>query len=181
MNRLGGVLGIALVLVVSMGFAALNGGQRVTLRLGFTTFYRVPLTAIAFGALILGMVVMLLAGIHSDLRVRKILRERLAEEDREERARIFVDRLQTNLFEGEADAGPESPVGVEAGTDPDYAGPDYAGPVDAGLVATAPDAEGPDAEGPDAEGPDAASPDAWAPLDEASTPDSEPETRGDAS
>ena len=90
------------VLVASMGFAALNGGQRVTLRLGIATLYRVPLPAVAFGALILGMVVMLGAGIHSDLRVRKILRERLAEEDREERARIFVDHSQTNLFEGDA-------------------------------------------------------------------------------
>ncbi|MEK9502040.1 hypothetical protein [Gaopeijia maritima] len=99
MSRLGGAFGIGLVLVVSMAFAALNGGQRITLRLGFTTLYRVPLTAVAFGALILGMVVMLLAGIHSDLRVRRILRERLADEDREERARIFVDHTQTNLFE----------------------------------------------------------------------------------
>lgn len=99
MSRLGGILGVLLVLVVSMGFAALNGGQRVTLRLGVATLYRVPLTAIAFGALILGMVFMLLAGIHSDLKVRKILRERLADEDREERARIFVDRTQTNLFD----------------------------------------------------------------------------------
>ncbi len=103
MNRLGGVLGVLLVLVASMGFAALNGGQRVTLRLGVATLYRVPLTAIAFGALILGMVVMLLAGIHSDLKVRRILRERLADEDREERARIFVDRNQTNLFESESE------------------------------------------------------------------------------
>lgn len=84
-----------------MVFAALNGGQRVTLRLGFATLYRVPLTAVAFGALILGMVAMLLAGIHSDLRVRRILRERLAAEDREERARFFIDRTQTNLFEAE--------------------------------------------------------------------------------
>lgn len=101
LSRLLGGVGIAVVLFLSMAFAAANGGQRVTLRLGFTTFYRVPLTAVAFGALILGMVTMLLAGIHSDLRVRRILRERLADEDREERARIFVDRTQTNLFEAE--------------------------------------------------------------------------------
>jgi uncharacterized integral membrane protein len=101
MSRLGGAFGILLVLVTSMGFAALNGGQRVTLRLGFTTIYRVPLTAVAFGALILGMVVMLVAGIHSDLKVRRILRERLADEDREERARVFIDQHQTSLFEAE--------------------------------------------------------------------------------
>jgi uncharacterized integral membrane protein len=83
-----------------MVFAALNGDQRVTLRFGVATLYRVPVTAVVFGALILGVVVMLVAGIHSDLKVRRILRERLAEEDREEKARA-VDRSQRDLFEGE--------------------------------------------------------------------------------
>ena len=83
-----------------MVFAALNGDQRVTLRFGLATLYRVPVTAVVFGALILGVVVMLVAGIHSDLKVRRILRERLAEEDREEKARA-VDRSQRDLFEGE--------------------------------------------------------------------------------
>jgi uncharacterized integral membrane protein len=104
-TRLAGVAGALLILLLSMGFAAMNGGQRVTLRLGVTTLYRVPLTVVAFGALILGMLVMLGAGIHSDLKVRRILRARLAEEDREERARIFVDRTQTSLFEGEEEEG----------------------------------------------------------------------------
>ncbi len=109
MNRLTGLVGVLLVLFTSMGFAALNGGQRVTLRLGIATLYRVPLTAVAFGGLILGMVVMLVAGIHSDLRVRRILRERLAKEGEEERARIFIDRSQTSLFDdGEGSEG-ESP------------------------------------------------------------------------
>ncbi|UCC26694.1 MAG: LapA family protein [Gemmatimonadales bacterium] len=99
MRRLYSVLGILAVLVASMGFAGLNGAQRITVRLGFATFYRVPLPVVAFGALILGMLIMLFAGIASDLRVRRILRERLAEEDREERARMFVDRDQTSLFE----------------------------------------------------------------------------------
>ena len=98
MNRLAGIVGVLLVLVTSMGFAALNGGQRVTIRLGLITLYRVPLTVVAFGGLILGMVVMLIAGIHSDLRVRRILRERLAEEGEAERARIFIDQSQTSLF-----------------------------------------------------------------------------------
>lgn len=103
MSRLLVAVGIGLVLVLSWGFAALNAGQRVTLRLGVYTFYGVPLTVVAFGALILGMVVMLLAGVYSDLRVRRILRERLAEEDREERARIFVDESQQDLFEQESE------------------------------------------------------------------------------
>lgn len=99
MTRLAGALGVLLVLLLSVAFAALNGSQRVTLRLGFATVYQVPLSVVAFGALVLGMVVMLVSGIHSDLKVRRILRDRLAEEDREERARAFVDRNQKDLFE----------------------------------------------------------------------------------
>ena len=101
MSRLLTGLGVLAVLVASMTFAGLNGGQRVTLRLGFTTFYRVPLSVVAFGALILGMVIMLLAGISSDLRVRRILRDRLLQEDVDERSRMFVDRAQTSLFDDE--------------------------------------------------------------------------------
>lgn len=102
MSRLLVVLGVGLALVLSMGFAYLNSGQRVTLRMGVYTFYQVPLTVVAFGALIVGMVVMLLAGIYSDLRVRRILRERLAQEDRDEKARLFVDERQQDLFEQES-------------------------------------------------------------------------------
>jgi uncharacterized integral membrane protein len=102
-SRFTGGFGVALVLVLSMAFAALNAGQRVTLRLGFTTLYRLPLSTVVFAALILGMLAMLIVGIRSDLRVRRILTERLAQEDRDERARIFVDRDQTNLFEGDAE------------------------------------------------------------------------------
>lgn len=99
MSRFASATGVLVVLALSMAFAALNGGQRVTLRLGVGTIYRVPITAVAFSSLILGMVIMLVAGIQSDLKVRRILRERLAEEDREEKAR--VDRSQHDLFEGE--------------------------------------------------------------------------------
>ena len=77
---------------------------RVTLRLGFITFYGVPLTVVAFGGLVAGMVIMLGAGIHSDLKVRRILRARLMEEDLEEKAR-FIDRSQQDLFEGEEEPG----------------------------------------------------------------------------
>ncbi len=97
MNRFWGSLGVVIVLALSLGFAALNGGQRVTLRLGMKTLYGVPLTVVAFGGLITGMVIMLVAGVQSDLRVRRILRDRLAEEDREERSR-FTDRDQRELF-----------------------------------------------------------------------------------
>jgi len=99
-SRLAGAVGVLVVLALVMVFAALNGGQLVTLRFGVATLYSVSITVVAFGALILGMVVILVAGIHSDLKVRRILRERLAEEDREEKARI-VDRNQRDLFDGE--------------------------------------------------------------------------------
>lgn len=97
MSRLSSVLGVLVILVLSMGFASLNSGQRVTLRLGFATLYGVPLTVVAFGSLIVGMVIMLVAGIQSDLKVRRILRARLVAEDLEERER-FVDRDQQDLF-----------------------------------------------------------------------------------
>jgi len=91
-------------LALALGFASLNSGQRVMLRLGFVTLYGVSLTVVAFGSLLIGMVVMLIAGIHSDLKVRRILRARLQEEALEERAR-FVDMDQQELFgEGKEDS-----------------------------------------------------------------------------
>jgi uncharacterized integral membrane protein len=100
-RRLAGGAGILLVVALSVGFASLNGGQRVTLRLGFATFYGVPLTVVTFGGLLVGMLIMLVAGIHSDLKVRRILRARLAEEGLEDQRR-FVDQSQQDLFEGGA-------------------------------------------------------------------------------
>lgn len=97
MKRLPGVLGVLAVLALSVAFASLNGNQRVTLRLGVGTFYGVPLTVVAFGGLILGMVIMLVASVQSDLKVRRILRARLAEEGLRDQGR-FVDRSQQDLF-----------------------------------------------------------------------------------
>ena len=100
MNRLLGGVGVFMLLGVSLVFAALNSGQRVTLRLGILTLHSVSLTVVAFGSVIAGMVVMLVAGIRSDLKVRRILRARLAQEDREERER-FIDLDQQELFKRE--------------------------------------------------------------------------------
>lgn len=98
----GGVaaLGVAALLAASALFAYLNGAERVTLRLGFTTLYRIPLLYLVFGAMLLGMLIMLVAGVHADLRVRRFLRERLAEEERQEKVRA-VDRSQQDLFDQE--------------------------------------------------------------------------------
>lgn len=97
MSRYAGVLAVVTVLALVMLFARWNSAARVTVDLGIYTFYRVPLTYVAFASLFLGMLVMLVAGIHSDLRVRRFLRERLEEEDRAERERI--DRSQRDLFQ----------------------------------------------------------------------------------
>ena len=78
-------------------FASFNSSHRVTIRLGIITLFGVPLTVVVFGAVILGMLVMLGAGVQSDLKVRRILRARLVEEDREERERA-VDQSQQDLF-----------------------------------------------------------------------------------
>ena len=125
MNRILGVLGIVAIAALALVFAAMNSGQRVTLRLGFATLYGVPLTVVAFGSIIAGMVVMLVAGVRSDLKVRQILRSRLVEEDREERAR-FVDGDQQDLFEAEGslDAAPGPPPAASLlATRPDAALP----------------------------------------------------------
>ncbi len=100
MRRLAGAVGVIGAVALTMGFASLNSGQRVILRLGFVTLYGVPLTVVAFGSLLAGMLVMLVAGVRSDLNVRRILRARLEAEDREERMR-FVDGDQQDLFEEE--------------------------------------------------------------------------------
>ena len=92
-----GAAGVLAALALAMGFASLNSGQRVTLRLGLMTLYGVPLTVVAFASVLAGMIVMLVAGIRSDLKVRRILRARLEAEDLEERAR-FIDRDQQELF-----------------------------------------------------------------------------------
>ena len=97
MSRFFSAAAMLVALALALGFASLNSGQRVTLRLGFVTLYGVSLTVVAFGSLLIGMLVMLVAGIHSDLKVRRILRARLQEEALEEQSR-FVDRDQQELF-----------------------------------------------------------------------------------
>ena len=101
MSRLVGILTAVLVIVLSMVFAALNSGNSVTLNLGLFSLYRAPVALVAFGGLFVGMVVMFATGVHTDLKVRRILRERLAEESREEQK--WIDRNQQDLFEDQAD------------------------------------------------------------------------------
>lgn len=112
MSRLAGAAGVVAVLVLVMFFARWNSGELVTLDLGFRTFFRVPLTFVAFGSLILGMLVMLLAGLHADLRVRRFLRERLAEENRKEPR--WIDGSQVDMF----GSAPGPAQGSESAKDP---------------------------------------------------------------
>lgn len=91
-----GAVVVLVVLLLVMLFARGNGDEQVTLHLGILTFDRVPLAYVAFGSLFVGMLIMLVAGIHADLRVRRLLRDRLEEEDLQERQR--VDRSQRDLF-----------------------------------------------------------------------------------
>ena len=97
MSRIVRVLGILLVVGLAFGLGSLNGSETVTLKLGLITLYDVPVTAVAFGGLLAGMVIMLVSGIHSDLKVRRILRDRLTEEDIEEKSRL-IDQTQHDLF-----------------------------------------------------------------------------------
>ena len=96
MTRFIGPLAVLSVLVVSILFAGLNGAQRVTVNLGVGILYGVPLTLVGFAGLFVGLMVMLVAGLRSDLKVRAVLRQRLEDEDREERA--LIDRNQQDLF-----------------------------------------------------------------------------------
>lgn len=108
MSRFLSGLGVVALIALSLGFAFLNSSQRVTLRLGVVTLYGVPLTAVAFASVIAGMIVMLIAGVRSDLKVRKVLRARLAAEDREERER-FSDTTQQDLFPPDDDSYGDPP------------------------------------------------------------------------
>ena len=100
MRRAAGAAVVVAVLACALAFAALNAGERVTVDLGIVVIYRVPLTLVVFGALLLGMLAMVVVSIDSDLRVRRILRDRLRAEDLEERRRM-ADPRQRDLFQEE--------------------------------------------------------------------------------
>ena len=96
----GGIFGALVLLALSAVFAAKNGARLVTVDLGVATVQRVPLPVVVFVAVLLGMIAMLAAGLHSDLKVRGILKQRLNDEDRRERE--WRDRNQQDLFQSEA-------------------------------------------------------------------------------
>lgn len=73
-------LGPLAIAVLAAVFARLNSGEALTLRLGFHTFYRVPLVPFVLGMFLLGMITMFLLGLRHDRKVRRVLRERVAPE-----------------------------------------------------------------------------------------------------
>ena len=99
MGRAGTVALAVAVLLLVMLFTRGNGSERVSLELGIVSFDTVPLAYVVLGSFLVGMLVMMVAGVHTDLRVRRLLRDRLEEEDLRERARLDqVDRNQRDLF-----------------------------------------------------------------------------------
>jgi uncharacterized integral membrane protein len=97
-SRFSGIAAAGVVLVFVLLFSRGNGAEQVVLNLGVRTFYRVPLSWVALGSFLLGMLVMLLAGLQADLRVRRFLRDRLAAEAASEEGSGEVDHLQQDLF-----------------------------------------------------------------------------------
>ena len=87
---------VLLLLVVSSLFAAQNGDRRVSLEFGWFTLARIPVPFVVFGSVLLGMLVMLAVGVRGDLKVRRILRDRLQGEAAA--SPVEKDRLQQDLF-----------------------------------------------------------------------------------
>ena len=76
MNRFLGWLGVGAAVLLGVGFAIANAGREVSVDLGLFALHGVPVTFVAFGGMVVGMGVVLVAGINADLKVRRLLRER---------------------------------------------------------------------------------------------------------
>lgn len=68
------ILGVAVFVLLAVGFAWLNGGQRVSVHLGLFRLGSVSVTAVVFGAFLAGMLTLFLASLRSDLRTQRMLR-----------------------------------------------------------------------------------------------------------
>lgn len=73
--RKGTLLLAVLFALLAAGFAWQNRGETTAVHLGIFHFYQVPVSWIALGSLLLGMIAMFVLGLGHDLRVRRRLRE----------------------------------------------------------------------------------------------------------
>jgi len=55
-------------------FAWLNMGERVTLRLGIVTLRSIPLSAVVFFSILIGMILVFVVGLRADLKTRRMVR-----------------------------------------------------------------------------------------------------------
>ncbi len=65
------VLNLIVAAALATAFAIANGGERVRVELGLVTLRSISLPVVVFGAVLLGMVAVLLAGLRGDLRNRR--------------------------------------------------------------------------------------------------------------
>lgn len=86
MRRFAMWLGLAAVVALGVLFAMGNSGRFVSIDLGLFTLSRVPVTLVAFGGMVVGMGVVLAAGLNADLKVRRLLRERREQDGLAERS-----------------------------------------------------------------------------------------------
>lgn len=78
MSRLPERVAALLLLAALAGFAYFNAGERVTLRLGVFIIAGIPLSVVITGSALLGMLAAFAVGLRADLRLRRLLRGRLA-------------------------------------------------------------------------------------------------------
>lgn len=69
-----GAAGALAALFLLAWFASVHFSQRVTLQFGIVTLRNVPLPFALYGAVTLGMLVMIFVGLRTDLRTRNLLR-----------------------------------------------------------------------------------------------------------
>lgn len=77
------IAGVALFVLVAVGFAWLNGGYRVSVHLGLFRLNSVSVATIVFAAFLAGMLTLFLASLRADLRTRRMLRRYREELGRE--------------------------------------------------------------------------------------------------